>query len=217
VPYPRKLLNPEEEIALDLRPHWWYFSKHILTGIPLFILLILVLQMNGNLGKVSKWAWALLAVAWVIWLGFKYVAWVFTYFVVTNERIIFRTGFIAKHGVEIPLSRINNINFDQGIFNRIIGAGDLLIESAGKESNAKFDNVRHPDAVQQVIYNQMETRQKTEASWVGTHIGEAERATAAAPPRDSAKQIEELARLRDQGHITPEEYEAKKSELLGRM
>lgn len=217
MPYPRKLLNPEEEIALDLRPHWWYFSKHILTGIPLFILLILILQWSGNVQKASRVLWILLGVAWAVWLGFKYVAWVFTYFVVTNERIIFRTGFIAKHGVEIPLSRINNINFDQGIFNRIIGAGDLLIESAGKESNAKFDNVRHPDAVQQVIYNQMETRQKTEASWVGTHIGEAERATAAAPPRDSAKQIEELARLRDQGHITPEEYEAKKSELLGRI
>ncbi len=212
--YPTKLLNPKEEIALDLRPHWWYFSKHILTGIPLFILLILVFQLSGNLGKVSKWFWALLAVAWVVWLGFKYVDWIFTYFVVTSQRVIFRTGFIAKHGVEIPLSRINNINFDQGIFNRIIGAGDLQIESAGREGTSTFDNVRHPDAVQQVIYDQMETRQKTEASWVGEHIGES---SAAAPPPDSAKQIEDLARLRDQGHITAEEFEAKKSELLGRM
>src|SRR5207244_5817466 len=26
VPYPRKLLNPGEQIAFDLHPHWWYFA-----------------------------------------------------------------------------------------------------------------------------------------------------------------------------------------------
>ena len=43
MPYPKNLLNPGENLALDLRPHWWFFSKHILTGIPLFILWILEL------------------------------------------------------------------------------------------------------------------------------------------------------------------------------
>ena len=40
MPYPKKLLNEGEEVALDLRPHWWYFSKHIVTGIPLFVVLV---------------------------------------------------------------------------------------------------------------------------------------------------------------------------------
>ena len=40
-------------------------------------------------------------------------------------------------------------------------------------------------------------------------------------PRQAApsvpEQIEQLAQLRDQGHITPEEYERKKTQLLDRM
>ena len=44
MPYPKHLINEGEEVALDLRPHWWFFSRHILTGIPLFILVIVVLS-----------------------------------------------------------------------------------------------------------------------------------------------------------------------------
>ena len=65
---------------------------------------------------------------------------------------------ISKRGVEIPLERINNINFHQRMIDRIIGAGDLDIESAGKDGQSHFDFIRHPDGVQQEIYRQMEAR-----------------------------------------------------------
>ena len=81
-----------------------------------------------------------------------------TYFVVTSRRVIYRTGVIAKRGVEIPLERVNNINFHQRIIDRIIGAGDLDIESAGKDGQSHFDFIRHPDGVQHEIYRQMEAR-----------------------------------------------------------
>ena len=35
MPFPRRLLNEGEEVRLDLRPHWWFFGNHILTGVPL--------------------------------------------------------------------------------------------------------------------------------------------------------------------------------------
>ena len=69
---------------------------------------------------------------WAGWLVLKYFQWTMTYFVVTDRRVIYRTGVISKKGVEIPLERINNINFHQRIIDRIIGAGDLDIESAGQ-------------------------------------------------------------------------------------
>ena len=73
---------------------------------------------------------------------------------------------LSKHGVEIPLERINNINFDQRIFERMIGAGDLDIESAGREGQSHFEDVRHPDGVQQEIYRQMESQRQGDArSW----------------------------------------------------
>src|SRR5215218_5636065 len=159
--YPDNLVQEGETVALDLRPHWWYFSRNILTGIPLAIVLILVL---GNV-EGDDWAASsvrllvgVVALAWAVWLGLKYLGWRMTYFVVTSRRVIYRSGVISKRGVEIPLERINNINFHQRLIDRIIGAGDLDIESAGKDGQSHFDFIRHPDGVQHEVYRQMETR-----------------------------------------------------------
>jgi uncharacterized membrane protein YdbT with pleckstrin-like domain len=213
VPYPRHLINEGETVALDLHPHWWYFSKHILTGIPLFLLLIGVISIQGGDSDAAKfvagWGWGILALIWAGWLALKYFQWRFTYFVVTDDRVIFRTGVFAKHGVEIPLERINNINFRQGMWERVIGAGDLDIQSAGQEGESHFEDVRHPDGVQQEIYRQMEVNAKRQASWSAP---QAPAAGASIP-----EQIEQLAALRDKGHISPQEYEAKKAALLERM
>ena len=56
MPYPDNLVQEGETVALDLRPHWWYFSRNILTGIPLFIILMLVFQIEDNTVKTgSRW------------------------------------------------------------------------------------------------------------------------------------------------------------------
>ena len=212
MPYPRNLINEGETVALDLHPHWWYFSKHILTGIPLFLLLIGVISIQGSDSDAAKfvagWGWGILALIWAGWLALKYFQWRFTYFVVTDERVIFRTGVFAKHGVEIPLERINNINFRQGVWERVIGAGDLDIQSAGQEGESHFEDVRHPDGVQQEIYRQMELNAKQQASWAAPQVSR---------EVTIPEQIEQLAALRDKGHISPQEYEAKKAALLERM
>jgi uncharacterized membrane protein YdbT with pleckstrin-like domain len=212
MPYPRHLINEGETVALDLHPHWWYFSKHILTGIPLLLALIGVISLQGSdsdlLKDVVGWGWGILAVIWAVWLLFKYLEWRYTYFVVTDDRVIFRTGVLAKRGVEIPLERINNINFHQGIWERIIGAGDLDIQSAGQEGESHFEDVRHPDGVQQEIYRQMEANAKQQASWSAPQVGR----EASIP-----EQIEQLAALRDKGHISAQEFESKKAALLERM
>jgi membrane protein YdbS with pleckstrin-like domain len=214
MPYPDDLVQEGETLALDLRPHWWYFSRNILTGIPLFIVLILVFQLDsGTFKNISNWVVGLVLLAWAAWLLLKYFQWRMTYFVVTSRRVIYRTGVISKHGVEIPLERINNINFHQRIIDRIIGAGDLDIESAGKDGQSHFDFIRHPDGVQHEIYRQMETRNMPVAMVQQAPAVVSTPTPGAAVP----EQIEQLAKLRDQGHITEAEFEAKKAELLGRM
>jgi uncharacterized membrane protein YdbT with pleckstrin-like domain len=204
MPYPRHLINEGESVALDLNPHWWFFSKHILTGIPLLVLLVGVLATSDDVRTVLAWVWAVLAVAWAVWLALKYLSWRFTHFVITSDRLIYRHGVLSKQGVEIPLERINNINFEQGIWERVIGAGDLQIDSAGKEGQSYFTDIRHPDGVQQEIYRQMEAYDKKKAGW-------------SAPQESAPDQIAKLADLRDRGVISAEEFEQKKQQLLDRM
>jgi uncharacterized membrane protein YdbT with pleckstrin-like domain len=160
--------------------------------------------------------WAIAAVAWAGWLGVKYLEWNFTHFVVTDDRVIFRTGVLAKRGVEIPMERINNINFHQGIWERIIGAGDLDIESAGKDGQSHFDDVWHPDGVQQELYRQMEVNARKRAGWGNPTVAPTP-AAPAAPAATIPEQLHQLAELRDRGVITAAEFETKKAQLLERM
>src|SRR6185503_4322384 len=137
-PYPPKLINEGETLVLDLKPHWWFFWKHFV------------------------------AIGILVYAGFvveKYFAWTYTHFVLTDRRVISRSGIVSKRGTEIPLERINNIDFHQRIWERVIGAGDLDIESAGQDGQSHFENVRHPDMVQQEIYRQMEVNSRRQASW----------------------------------------------------
>ena len=113
----------------------------------------------------------------------------------------------------------NNINFHQGIFERIIGAGDLDIESAGRDGQSHFDNVWHPDGVQQELYRQMEANAKKRAGWSNPGRAAAAPAPAAAAPAPPTipEQLQQLADLRDRGVITAAEFETKKAQLLERM
>lgn len=142
---------------------------------------------------------ALATLAWVI---VRYLKWRTTYFVITSDRLIFRNGVIAKAGIEIPLERVNNVNFKQGIFERIIGAGDLLIESGGEDGQQRFSDIAKPEKVQNLIHTQMEENQKRSFS-VNVTGG-----------NDVATQLEKLEGLRDRGSISVEEFELQKRRLL---
>jgi uncharacterized membrane protein YdbT with pleckstrin-like domain len=222
MPFPTRLVYDGETVTLDLRPHWWYFSRHIVTGVPLLLVALLTFQISDSgIYNVVKWPVGFVVLIWSCWLGLKYLQWLRTYFVVTDQRVLYRTGVLARHGVEIPLDRISNINFHQGIWERIIGAGDLEVQSAGEEGDTLFGNVRHPDGVQHEIYRQMEAH--AEHASGADAIGEA----VARAVRDQGgdrrtgegvvDKIEQLARLRDEGHITEGEFDQRKNRLLDEL
>ncbi len=169
--------------------------------------------------SVSWLSWAKIPVALfvfatLVWFMQRYIRWVSTHFVLTSDRVIFRTGIIAKHGIEIPLERINTIFFHQRIFERMLGLGDLDIESASKDGAQRFDDIRNPSAVQNEIYQQMEANQIKAADRISGGINRAQGATGSESIPD---QIAKLSALRDQGVLTEDEFQMKKQELLGRM
>jgi uncharacterized membrane protein YdbT with pleckstrin-like domain len=212
VPFPKKLLNDGETLELDLRPHWWYFAKNIVSSILLFLIALVIFSKLDY--TFTKYFLYFLLILWAGWLAVKYVQWTNTHFVVTSARVIFRTGALGKQASEIPLDRITNIRFHQSLWERVIGAGDIDIESAGRDAQSNFTDVWHPDGVQQEIYRQMEVNQRKKAQWANPG---APTAPAAAPAQSVPEQLKQLAELRDRGVITPEEFESKKTQLLDRM
>ncbi len=213
MPFPRKLLNDNEDIVLDLHPHWWFFAP------PMFALIGAIVL--GGLVAVGSVDWLQIPIGVVIlgclvWFGLRYSRWITTNFVVTTDRLIYRHGVLAKHGIEIPLDRVNTVFFRQSVFERIVGSGDLVIESAGEMGRQAFSNVRHPSAVQNEVYRQIEANENRKYDRVGLSVAAG---NAGDDQGDSSipAQIRELDELRRQGLLTDAEFAAKKQQLLDRM
>ncbi|HEX7096827.1 MAG TPA: PH domain-containing protein [Acidimicrobiales bacterium] len=218
MPFPRELLTDDETLVLDLRPHWWYIAP---ASVYLAIALIL-----GIFAWAGEW-WEplqfLIGIAVLIALGYfaiRYGRWATTNFVVTSERVISRSGVVAKRGIEIPLERINTVFFNQSLFERLIGAGDLGIESAGEGGRQTFSDIRKPSIVQAEIYRQKEAVEQRRLQQLGSTLAAqfpVQPVPPSAPSMSIPEQIEHLDRLRRSGAITEAEFQAKKQELLRRM
>ena len=203
MPYPKKLLNDRETLVLDLHPHWWYFIEAAIALVASIVLGIFALA--GDWPTGVKWATVVLILASAVWLVARYLRWMTTNFVVTSDRVIFRHGVFAKSGIEIPLERINSVHFNQSIIERLLGAGDLMIESGSEEGQQHFSDVRNPDRVTKVIHQQMD---EVENRLYDARLG-------AQSPSDVATQLEKLEGMLERGTLSPEEFEAQKRKLLG--
>ena len=216
VPFPRKLLNDDEEIVLDLHPHWWFFAPPLLALIAAVVVGILALA--NDVHTALKIPVGILVLGLLAWFGWRYLRWITTNFVVTTDRLIYRHGVLSKHGIEIPLDRVNTVFFRQSIFERIVGAGDLIIESASETGRQRFSNVRKPSAVQNEIYRQIEANENRKYDRVGVSAAAGTAASQRADDTESIPaQIRALDELRKQGLLTEEEFARKKQQLLDRM
>jgi membrane protein YdbS with pleckstrin-like domain len=207
VPFSRKLLNEDEELVLDLHPHWEYFLKEGAAFVLALALGVYVAFVMDDPPSALEILAAVLVLAALVWVGWTYLKWVTTNFVITSDRLIYRHGVLSKHGIEIPLERVNTVFFSQTIIERVLGSGDLVIESAGEQGRQSFANVRKPSAVQNEIYKQMEANENRKFDRIGTPRG-----------GDSIpSQIAELDELRQRGVISQAEFDQKKQQLLDKM
>lgn len=214
--YPKRLLVPGEEVVLDLNPHWLFIFPHAVGLAVPCIVGIVALTQGWDL--VAKVCGGLILLALLVFVP-RVIKWQTTSFVVTSERCIYRSGIISHNGIEIPLERINTVFSNQTVFERLFGTGDLSIESGGETGRQEFSDIRKPERVQHAIITQKEAGENRMYDRIGQHAGQgitqaANRLSAAPSVPD---QIAQLASLRDSGAITPEEFEAKKADLLDRM
>ncbi len=165
------------------------------------------LTLTGTLDSFASGMAALFVIGALLYFLQRWIAWISTNFVVTTDRCIYREGIISKRGIEIPLERINTVFFNQGIVDRMVGAGTLTIESAGEHGVQTFEDVRNPIAVQQELYQQMEDNENRKF----------DRVRSPATAVSVADEIAKLAALRDDGHITQAEFESQKATLLGQQ
>jgi membrane protein YdbS with pleckstrin-like domain len=210
MPFPRRLLIPDEQLVLDLRPH------PIALVMPAVVTIVGFVAASWLTAKtdVADWVWwVLFLILLVLYPVPKLIAWLTSNFAVTSDRVIHRQGFIAKRSMEIPLEAINDVRFEQGILDRMVGAGTLVISSASEFGRNTFDDIRHPEAVQKVIYEQGESNKKR--MYQGSAAGQGPPPPPPATPSPTTE-LERLARLRADGVLSEEEFQVQKAKILGR-
>jgi uncharacterized membrane protein YdbT with pleckstrin-like domain len=161
VGYPDNVLADDERVVLHRHPHWkrlvWAVVVLLLsTGLAAFVAAV-----------VSKAAWQptatrvvqmviaavwVLAVAWLtIW---PFLKWLTTHFVVTDRRVMFRHGVFTRSGIDIPLARVNSVEFRHGLFDRMLRTGTLIIESASQDP-LEFHDIPRVEQVHSLLYHEV--------------------------------------------------------------
>ena len=198
--FPKKLLHETEELVLDLRPHWWYLAGPVVVLVLALALLgFLLSQFDGAVPLIGAAA----AVLALLWFLVRYAKWTTTNLVLTSDRLIYRSGVVAKKGIEIPLERINTVFSNQSVFERMLRSGDLVVESGGERGQQSFKDIPRPAGVQNEIYRQMEANNaRMYQGRGGTTLSVAE-------------QLEKLDDLRRRGVIDDAEFASQKRSLLG--
>jgi uncharacterized membrane protein YdbT with pleckstrin-like domain len=202
MPFPRRLLIEGEELILDRRPHWVALLGPALVAV---VGLVLAWWLSTLMDSAAWLPWVVYVVLLVVYPVPKVVSWLTSNFAVTSDRVIHREGFIAKRSMEIPLEAINDVRFDQGIIDRMLGAGTLVIQSASEQGRQIFDNIRDPEGVQRTIYQEGERNKERMYQGRGSAVPAAPSVTT---------ELERLADLRAKGILTEEEFQAQKARIL---
>jgi uncharacterized membrane protein YdbT with pleckstrin-like domain len=153
--FPEKVLADDEKVVEQLHPHWitlvpatfWFlvicagggFAIAFLpSGEPTHLILLILVLVVG--------------LVLLSWLSFSpWISWRTTHFVFTTHRVLIRRGVLHHVGRDIALQRISDVGYSQTLFDRIVGAGTLTIESASEHGQESLTTMPHADRIQQTL------------------------------------------------------------------
>ncbi|MGK2880498.1 MAG: PH domain-containing protein [Mycobacterium sp.] len=160
--YPEKVLAADEQVVLHRHPHW-----KRLVG-PVLVLLLasaLAAFVAGVVNTQSSWTpaakniiMAVIAVIWLVVVGWltlwPFLTWWTTHFVITDRRVMFRHGLLTRSGIDIPLARVNSVEFSHGVVDRMLRTGTLIIESASQDP-LEFHDIPRVENVHSLLYHEV--------------------------------------------------------------
>ncbi|HEY9475196.1 MAG TPA: PH domain-containing protein [Mycobacteriales bacterium] len=164
--YPDQLLADDERVVKHLHPHW----ATLVAPVVIFVVTVAVaaylaaIVPPGSLQHPLRLAIAAVAALVVIWLVLVPVlVWRTTHYVITTHRVLIRTGILNHTGRDIGLQRINDVAFEQTLWDRLLGAGSLTVESAGERGQETLRDIPHSDRIQQLLNRLIEEDQERRA------------------------------------------------------
>lgn len=155
-----KTLEPGEKVIFKGRLHWYFNFRYTVWGILLNILgiagMVYVAQNNFE-ESTMKTLLVVSFAACFIGIGFilyGYLLRIKTEFAITNTRFIQKDGLLNIRLTEIPLFKVETVNFEQTFIERIMGTGAIeLVGSGGTNHKVRF--IQNPFEVRNLITTYM--------------------------------------------------------------
>lgn len=200
-------LQPEEEILyqahisrISLIP-WGLLLALLAIGAGLAYSMLAILELAIGLGIAAA---VVLAV-----IGWKYYVLQSHEYILTNRRVVQQTGILTRRSIDSHLEKLNNVEHVQTLWGRILGYGDVVIDTASETGTTVFRRISQPMEFKRAILGAMEAYRSGRGGPV---------MAAAAPAGPSgAERMRQLKALLDDGLISPEEFEAKRRQILTEM
>jgi membrane protein YdbS with pleckstrin-like domain len=155
-------LSGGEQPVLLLHPHWKTLIRPILIAVLVVAAaLIAVSLIHGSGAAAARGAVGVVAVlVLMVWLIVPVLRWRTTTYELTTKRLRTRYGIITRNGRDIPLTRINDVSFETGPLDRLLGAGRLVVESAGEHGQIRLRDIPNVADVQATLFSLVEDEQR---------------------------------------------------------
>jgi len=146
-----KLLGEGEYVILSTRTHWkaLVFPTIVLIATCAVVGFVYGILPSGDTHDPLAWVVIGIGVLVIVWFALKpFLLWLTSEYTVTNRRLINRHGLITRVGRDIPLYRINDVAYERGLLDRILGCGTLVIAVASEEGRSVLHDVPDVESVQ---------------------------------------------------------------------
>ncbi len=237
--YAESLLASGERVLRRAHQHWFVFVSNarwaVFALIASAVLTALRVWLNGSGAIWNILSWITLAVFVFGVLSFLWS--ILRYrneeYLITNRRLIHVEGVINKTTTDSALEKINDAVLSESLFGRMFGFGDLDVLTASEQGIERLRMLRDAKDFKKAMIEAKHELEievgrptmppiRTEQAPAPAPVPAPAPAPAPVPDRvDTSAEVADalgrLGQLRDQGLITPEEFEAKKAELLGRI
>ena len=211
----RTVLKNEEKKILTIRQHWIILALPVLAWLFLVILMLILGWPGFKIGLIITLIAALYPLN-------AYIKWKYNLWTVTNLRVVDESGYFSRYSKESPLDKINNVEYDQSFWGRILGYGDVDIQTAAELGETTYKFIHHPKLLKDTITQAQEEDKKAQITDQATQLAEAiarsnpgKQGQSSEPAQMVGDELQKLFDLLQKGAITHEEYIAQKNKLMG--
>jgi len=151
-----------EHLVLRLHPHWKTVLRPLLILAVAIVGLLLLLLLVPAARDEAAARFGLAAVALVVVLLFVVIPllrWRTTTYELTSRRLRLRSGILTRSGRDFPLTRISDVSFEQGLLDRLLGCGRLVVESPGEHGQLVLTEIPRVQSVQAALFQLVEDEQ----------------------------------------------------------